>query len=145
MEPWGSSTSMRYSDVLFCAGKKKQNFKYNDLHQHASGVGKCFSNKNAKQKVNHLALTNYLESDLASESEETKLYWWPWPGIIVNIVKDPKSLEDVENTKYWMDRFSEYKPEEVEISWDNQNKIAQTLVRFNNDWTGSELQWSLRI
>lgn len=136
----------------FCAGKKKQNFKYKDLHQHASGVGKASSNKSAKQKANHLALAIYLENDLATEaeqppkapapppaaptSEENNLYCWPWTGIVVNIVKNPDNGEDVENTDYWMKRFSKYKPEVVEISWDDQKKTAQALVRFNNDWTG---------
>ncbi|KAL4559877.1 hypothetical protein LXL04_032023 [Taraxacum kok-saghyz] len=136
----------------FCAGKKKQNFKYKDLYQHASGVGKGSSNRNAKQKANHLALAIYLENDLAHESEQplkvaaptpvapvsekTELYCWPWTGIVVNIVKDPDNEQDVENTEYWMKRFSKYKPEQVEISWDNQTKVAQALVRFNNDWTG---------
>lgn len=136
----------------FCAGKKKQNFKYKDLHQHASGVGKASSNKSAKQKANHLALAIYLENDLATEaeqppkapapppaaptSEENNLYCWPWTGIVVNIVKNPDNGEDVENTDYWMKRFSKYKPEVVEISWDDQKTTAQALVRFNNDWTG---------
>ncbi|KAI3737526.1 hypothetical protein L2E82_27530 [Cichorium intybus] len=35
-----------------------------------------------------------------------------------------------------MKRFSKYKPEVVEISWDDQKTTAQALVRFNNDWTG---------
>ncbi|KAF5808358.1 putative Zinc finger-XS domain-containing protein [Helianthus annuus] len=54
----------------FCAGKKKQNFKYKDLHQHASGVSKGSSNRSAKQKANHLALTLYLENELADEAEK---------------------------------------------------------------------------
>ncbi|XP_023761771.1 factor of DNA methylation 1 [Lactuca sativa] len=136
----------------FCAGKKKQNFKYKDLHQHASGVGKGSSNRSAKQKANHLALAIYLEHDLAHESEqppkvaepkpvapvseENDLFCWPWTGIVVNIVKDPENEEAIESTEYWMKRFSKYKPEVVEISWDEEKTTAQALVRFNNDWTG---------
>ena len=51
----------------FCAGKKKQDYKYKDLLQHASGMGKDSTNKSAKQKANHLALEKYLETDLAGE------------------------------------------------------------------------------
>ncbi|KAJ0794909.1 putative Zinc finger-XS domain-containing protein [Helianthus annuus] len=83
----------------FCADKKKQNFKYKDLHQHASGVSKGSSNRSAKQKANHLALTLYLENELADEAEkplkvaapiteENELFCWPWTGILVNIVKE---------------------------------------------------------
>lgn len=136
----------------FCAGKKKQNFKYKDLLQHASGVGKGSSNRSAKQKANHLALAMYLEKELADEaeqppkvaapppaapsSEENDLFCWPWTAIVVNIVKEPESGKDVESTEYWMKRFSKYKPEVVEILWDDQKQKAQALVRFNNDWIG---------
>ncbi|CBI40115.3 unnamed protein product, partial [Vitis vinifera] len=54
----------------FCAGKKKQDYRYKDLLQHASGVAKGSANRSAKQKVNHLALAKYLETDLASESDQ---------------------------------------------------------------------------
>ncbi|XP_071729397.1 factor of DNA methylation 1-like [Rutidosis leptorrhynchoides] len=133
----------------FCAGKKKQNFKYKDLHQHASGVGNVSSNRSAKQKANHLALRLYLENEFANEAEialkvtppvpatpnsdENELFCWPWTGIVVNIFKE---AEDVENTSYWMMRFSKYKPVGVEILWDDLKQTAQALVSFNNDWTG---------
>ncbi|KAL4559897.1 hypothetical protein LXL04_032043 [Taraxacum kok-saghyz] len=136
----------------FCSGKKKQTFKYKDLHKHSSGVGKGTSNINAKQKSNHLALTIYLENDLAHEAEQplkvaaptpfassskdNDLYYWPWTGIVVNIVKDPDSGEDVENIDHWMKRFAKYKPEVVDISWDEEKKTTQALVRFKNDMIG---------
>lgn len=136
----------------FCAGKKKQNFKYKDLHQHASGVSKGSSNRNAKQKANHLALTLYLENELADEaetplkvaapvavapiSEEKDLICWPWTGIVVNIVKEPDSGDEFENTEYWMKRFSKFKPEVVELLRDDKKQSAHVLVSFNNDWIG---------
>ncbi|KAL3008292.1 hypothetical protein AAZX31_07G023500 [Glycine max] len=49
--------------------EKKQEFKYKDLLQHASGVGKSSANRSAQQKANHLALGKYLETDLACEAE----------------------------------------------------------------------------
>ncbi|GJZ22939.1 factor of DNA methylation 1-like protein, partial [Tanacetum coccineum] len=136
----------------FCAGKKKQNFKHKDLHQHASGVSKGSSNRSAKQKANHLALALYLENELANEAEqplnvaclipevprpkETEMFCWPWTGIVVNIVKEADSVKDVENAEYWMERFMKYKPESVEIAWDDRRQSAQALVRFNSDWIG---------
>ncbi|KAJ0076446.1 hypothetical protein Patl1_34715 [Pistacia atlantica] len=93
----------------FCAGKKKQVYKYKDLLQHASGVGKGSANRNAKQKANHLALAKYLEIDLAGETDQTQAsvvskpvnrtpeqedtYVWPWMGIIVNILNLRRCLK----------------------------------------------------
>ena len=51
----------------FRVGKKKQDCKYKDLLQHASGVGKGSANRSAKQNANHLALAKYLETDLVGE------------------------------------------------------------------------------
>lgn len=127
----------------FCAGKKKQNFKFKELHQHASGVSKITSNKSSKQKANHLALTMYLENELANEaekplkitvsiSENHNLFCWPWTGIVVNIVKD----FDNGNSEYWLKKFSKYKPEAVEILWDEKKETGQVLVRFKSDWWG---------
>lgn len=137
----------------FCAGKKKQEFKYKDLLQHASGVSKGAATRRAKQKANHLALALYLESDLANEaeqlppkvievapvsekSEQHDLYCWPWTGIITNIVDDPTNGQEVHNNEYWLKKFSKYKPLEVAAFWDDDNQTAQAVVRFNNDWTG---------
>ncbi|PWA90105.1 XH/XS domain-containing protein [Artemisia annua] len=136
----------------FCAGKKKQNFKHKDLHQHASGVSKGSSNRSAKQKANHLALALYLENELANEADqplnvaslipevprpkETELFCWPWTGVVVNILKEADTEKDVENAEYWMERFIKYKPESVEIVRDDQRQTAHALVRFNSDWIG---------
>ncbi|KAF5767149.1 putative XS domain-containing protein [Helianthus annuus] len=128
---------MPFLGVLFMLARKKQNFKYKELHQHASGVSKGSSNRSLEQKANHLALTLYLENELADEaekplklaapiSEENELFCWPWTGIVVNIVK--KS----DGTEYWLKRFSKYKPEDVELLWDAEKRTAKALVRFNN-------------
>ena len=64
-------------------------------------MGKCSSKtKSVKQKANHLALENYLETNLASKvtqglkllqyvpqrPKQDDLYVWPLMGIVVNIV-----------------------------------------------------------
>ncbi|XP_059642065.1 factor of DNA methylation 1-like [Cornus florida] len=136
----------------FCAGKKKQDYKYKDLLQHASGVGKGSSNRSAKQKANHLALARLLETDLANEVEQPQrvikpepvpqnavqndLYCWPWTGVIMNIKNEPKNGKDLGSSEYWLRKFSKYKPLEVEIFWDGQQQTAQAIVKFDNDWTG---------
>jgi len=47
----------------FCPGKKKQDYRYNELLQHAVGVGA--SNRAAKVKANHQALAKLLKEDHA--------------------------------------------------------------------------------
>lgn len=130
----------------FCAGKKKQDYKYKDLLQHASGVGKGSSNRSAVQKANHLALAKYLENDLASEvdqnlrptvpqavnqtPEQTEIFVWPWMGIITNIV------DSMHDQGYWLKRFAKYKPLDVQCFWDEVHLTGQAILRFNSDWNG---------
>lgn len=136
----------------FCSGKKKQDYKHKDLLQHASGVGKGSANRSAKQKANHLALAKYLEVDLAGgvdkpqrpvlphpvnqTLEQEDLYVWPWMGIIVNIVIDSKDRGSFLDSGYWLKRFAPFKPVEVCIFWNEENPMAQAIVKFNNDWNG---------
>ncbi|KAM7471640.1 hypothetical protein LguiA_009823 [Lonicera macranthoides] len=136
----------------FCAGKKKQDYKYKDLLQHATGVGKGSANRSAKQKANHVALAKYLENDLGSEAEQTQpvatpapapqnseqndLYSFPWTGVVVNIVKEPENGKDVGDKEYWLTYFVKYKPVDVMIFWDDHEQMAQAIVNFENDWTG---------
>ncbi|KAI0495543.1 hypothetical protein KFK09_021844 [Dendrobium nobile] len=47
-----------------CAGKKKQDYQFKDLLQHAIGRGSSTSRK-AKEKANHLGLARFLQKDLA--------------------------------------------------------------------------------
>ncbi|KAK2970280.1 hypothetical protein RJ640_021355 [Escallonia rubra] len=136
----------------FCAGKKKQDYKYKDLHQHASGVGKGSSNRSAKQKANHLALARYLENDLENEAEQPQrvaapipttqpneqndLYCWPWTGIFVNVINEQTIGKSVGSKDYWLAEFSRFKPLDVEIFWDDQEEVGQAILQFDSDWTG---------
>lgn len=135
----------------FCAGKKKQDYRYKDLLQHASGVGKGSANRSAKQKANHLALAKYLQTDLATESDQPQraieqepvsqtpkqddLFVWPWVGIIVNIVTEPKN-KDMVDAEYWLKKFAKYKPLEAHILWNSEDQTVQAILTFNQDWIG---------
>lgn len=137
----------------FCVGKKKQDYKYKELFQHASGVGKGSASRSVKQKANHLALAKYLEIDLASESDQTQcavvplpvskpqqsgeeLYVWPWTGIIMNIVGRGTDGAILHDSNYWMDKFSKYKPVDVHVFWDEKELTAEAVVEFGSDWNG---------
>ncbi|KAM1165971.1 hypothetical protein ACFX2G_025763 [Malus domestica] len=135
----------------FCVGKKKQDYKFKELFQHASGVAKGSANRSAKQKANHLALAIYLETDLASEADPTELpvlptpvahqekeedlYVWPWTGIIANIVSQPKDPKDLDS-RYWLRRFAQFRPTEVHTLWTEEDRATCAVVYFNADWTG---------
>ncbi|XP_018627588.1 factor of DNA methylation 1-like isoform X1 [Nicotiana tomentosiformis] len=135
----------------FCAGKKKQDYKYKDLLQHATGVGKGSANRRAKQKANHLALAKYLQTDLVnevepiparavtperSEPEKTELFCWPWTGVVVNISKEAANGRSLDDKEYWLRKFSIYIPSEAKFFYDNQARVSEAIVRFNSDWTG---------
>ncbi|MCD9561118.1 hypothetical protein HAX54_020080 [Datura stramonium] len=134
----------------FCAGKKKQDYKYKELFQHASGVGKGAASRSAKQKANHLALARYLECDLANEAEpvlpraapecteaeQKKVFCWPWAGVVVNISKEKADGESVEDKEYWLKKFSLYKPLEIMLFHDNQVRVSEAIVTFDRNWTG---------
>ncbi|CAK9157448.1 unnamed protein product [Ilex paraguariensis] len=95
----------------------------------------------------------FLENDLSNEAEPQRqrvvasapaeqnseyndLYVWPWTGIFVNIVNEPKNWEAVGSEGYWLAKFSKYKPSGIEIFLDDQGLVAQAVVKFDNDWTG---------
>lgn len=136
----------------FCAGKKKQDYKYKDLLQHASGVGKGSANRSAKQKANHLALAKYLETDLAGEVDQTQrpvlpqpvaplpklddLYVWPWMGIVVNIVCTNENKDILLGSEHWLTRFRKFQPVEIVVFLDEKDLMGQAIVKFSNDWRG---------
>ncbi|XVE70166.1 hypothetical protein DITRI_Ditri10aG0050400 [Diplodiscus trichospermus] len=138
----------------FCAGKKKQDYKYKDLLQHASGVGKGSANRSAIQRANHLALAKYLEVDLAGEADQTlhstvpqpqavnqtleqsDLYVWPWMGIIMNIVAELKDKDALHDQGYWLKRFAKYKPLDVQCFWNEVDLTGRAILKFNSDWNG---------
>ncbi|OVA17165.1 putative domain XH [Macleaya cordata] len=133
----------------FCKGKKKQDYRYKDLLQHSSGVGKGSANRSALQKANHLALAKYLEIDLANPlepkqpvvqpetvhkpPEQDDLFVWPWTGIIVNLSTKPE-----DGNASLMKDFSKYRPLEVHTLWNDGDSSGYAIIDFRKDWTGFE-------
>ncbi|KAK7386547.1 hypothetical protein VNO78_26863 [Psophocarpus tetragonolobus] len=141
----------------YCPKKRKRDYLYKELLQHASGVGQSSSKKRkAREKANHLALVKYLEIDLMTfdvPSKDSKLadesdpsvnsheqFVWPWIGIVVNI---PTRL--TEDGRYVGQSGSklrdEYKskgfnPIRVTPLWNFQGHSGIALVEFNKDWPG---------
>ncbi|KAG0489498.1 hypothetical protein HPP92_006361 [Vanilla planifolia] len=132
----------------FCAGKKKQDYRYKDLVQHATGIGASTSRK-AKEKANHLGFARFLLKDLAfqapppptlppaadpapstSDSGGNELFVWPWMGILVNL--------PLENWVSIRELFAEFNPVNVIPSpeKDRNSGYGEAVIWFNKDWKG---------
>ncbi|KAK4761281.1 hypothetical protein SAY87_006174 [Trapa incisa] len=140
----------------YCPKKRKRDYLYQELLQHASGVGKSTSDKrSAKEKAGHLALIKYLEKDLgkmvgpvkpldengtpigASHSDK---FVWPWKGIVVNI--PTRRAEDGrcvgESGSRLRDEFIRrgFNPTRVMPLWNYRGHSGYAVVEFITGWPG---------
>ncbi|XP_057978958.1 protein INVOLVED IN DE NOVO 2 [Malania oleifera] len=139
----------------FCPNKRKRDFLYKELIQHATGVGNCTSNKrSAKDKANHLALVKYLEKDLANVGGPSKpvdgadppigcdhdeKFMWPWTGIVVNLPTEFKDGRYVgESGSKLRDQLIRrgFNPIRVHPLWNYRGHSGSAVVEFNKDWPG---------
>lgn len=140
----------------YCTKKRKRDFLYKDLLQHASGVGNSPSNKRStKEKANHLALLKYLEKDLADavgpskpasnndpvmDCNHDEKFVWPWRGIVVNIPTrrtDDGRYVGGSGSKF-RDELKErgFNPTRVTPLWNYRGHSGCAIVEFNKDWPG---------
>ncbi|KAL8470504.1 hypothetical protein ACS0TY_033125 [Phlomoides rotata] len=140
----------------FCPKKKKGDFQYKELLQHASSIGKSSSQKRTtKDKANHIALAKYLESDIASgeagpskppvegdtleDHDGDEMFVWPWIGIVVNI---PTSIRDGryvgKSGSELRDQLTSrgFNPTRVRPLWNYQGHSGTAIVEFQKDWSG---------
>ncbi|KAL6499662.1 hypothetical protein OROGR_027572 [Orobanche gracilis] len=132
----------------FCEGKKKQEFQFKDLLQHASGIGTGSAKRSMQVKVKHLALAKYLKEDvsteldivvkppqleLANEQPNTEeRFVWPWKGIVASIFRKPKN----ETEEYWLRKFELYKPKEAHVLHGKDDPRGYVVLEFGTEWTG---------
>ncbi|KAJ9175729.1 hypothetical protein P3X46_014256 [Hevea brasiliensis] len=140
----------------YCPKKRKRDYLYKDLLQHASGVGKSPSKKrSAKDKANHLALVKYLEKDLAdvgspskpkadtdpfSGCDHNEKLVWPWTGIVVNIpttrAEDGRYV-GASGSKFRDELISRgFNPTRVHPLWNYRGHSGTAVVEFHKDWPG---------
>lgn len=140
----------------YCPKKRKQDYLYKDILQHASGVGNSTSNKrSAKEKANHLALAKYLEKDLGDGGSPSKpvnggdpmigcshdeKFVWPWTGIVVNIptrrAEDGRSVgESGSKLRDELIRRG-FNPTRVHPLWNFRGHSGCAVVEFHKDWPG---------
>ncbi|KAL5711441.1 hypothetical protein ACHQM5_021897 [Ranunculus cassubicifolius] len=150
---------VKLSDAVFrcpfCQGKKKQNYGYKDLFQHASGVGgKGSQSKSIKTKAEHLALARYMESHLApvaphshseadsappEERDRDELFVYPWVGVVVNLPTQWKDGRFVgESGSKLRDQLAKkgFNPLRVHPLWNFRGHSGTAIVEFNKDWPG---------
>lgn len=137
----------------FCKGKKKQDYKYKDLLQHASGVGA--GKRGVEATGGHRALEKFLKSHLTDAADppiqrtvhleqETPqrpnsedLIVWPWMGIIVNIHRamvDGKYI-GAGNSEL-KERFAGFHPIQVHALWNYEGHLGKAILEFSKDWEG---------
>jgi hypothetical protein len=131
----------------FCPGKKKQDYRYNELLQHAVGVGA--SNRAAKVKANHQALAKLLKEDHADAAgtllpqqasalknppkpaKDQEVFVWPWMGILTNLSTE----QTWRGGHILMQRLAvEFKP--VQFNAVHCSNGYTGIVRFSKDWIG---------
>lgn len=136
----------------FCAGKKKQDFCFKDLIQHAKGIG--VSNRKGKTKANHRAFAKYLSADFGTEDSSSKQlmametnpppnpkqddqFVWPWMGILVNVPTEWKSGKRVgESATRIKEQLSQFNPLKVHALWNFKGHTGTAVVDFSSDWAG---------
>lgn len=149
----------------YCPKKRKRDFLYKDLLQHASGVGKSTSDKRSvKERANHLALAKYLEKDLGKEGSSSKRvkgdepptgcnhdekFVWPWVGVVVNTPTrraDDGRFVGESGSKYRDELIRRgFNPTRVTPLWNYRGHSGTAIVEFKKDWPGLHNAMSFEI
>ncbi|XAR66275.1 hypothetical protein NMG60_11012447 [Bertholletia excelsa] len=141
----------------YCSKKRKRDFQYKELLQHASGVGTCNSKKrSARDKGNHLGLVKYLQNELGPvagpsnskpaaqgnalvDCDHDEMFVWPWTGIVINLPTEWKDGRYVgESGSKLRDQLIRrgFNPIRVHPLWNFRGHSGTAIVEFNKDWSG---------
>ncbi|XP_061363726.1 protein INVOLVED IN DE NOVO 2-like [Gastrolobium bilobum] len=139
----------------YCPNKKrKHDYVYREILEHASGVGLSSSQKrSAVEKANHLALVKYLEKDLMNLDDASKpadegsppansdeQFVWPWTGIVVNIPtgQTEDGLYFGKSGSKLRDEFRSrgFNPHRVRTLRSLWGHSGTAIVEFNKNWLG---------
>ncbi|CAO2817151.1 unnamed protein product [Amaranthus hypochondriacus] len=139
----------------YCPGKRKRDYHYKELLQHASGIGNASSKKRrAREKANHLGLAKFLEDEGQNQAVPSKhangddhvaacdhddKFVWPWTGIVVNIptqFKDGRFVGESGSKLRDELRARGFNPKRVHPLWNFRGHSGKAIVEFNKDWLG---------
>lgn len=146
---------VKLSDITFkcpfCSGKRKGDYIYKELIEHAKGV---ISHTNTlKQKAKHSALIKYLEKYYeekdSQRAERTKqhsscdndreLFVWPWMGIVANIAVQKKDGRYVGESGTKLKEYlinKGFNPLRVHPLWNYLGHSGFAIVEFNKCMSG---------
>jgi hypothetical protein len=132
----------------FCPGKKKLDYCYNELLQHAIGVGA--SNRAAKVKANHQALAKLLKTDHADAAgslpsrqaealfnppkpvQDQELFVYPWMGILANVPAE----QTEKGGATVMQQLDHFRPSRLDAVHCSNGYTGYVVVHFHKDWIG---------
>ncbi|WVZ95030.1 hypothetical protein U9M48_040840 [Paspalum notatum var. saurae] len=132
----------------FCPGKKKQDYRYNELLQHATGVGA--SNRAAKVKANHQGLAKLLKEDHADAAatlpprqaialsnppkpvKDKEVFVWPWMGILANVPAEKTK----DGGAALMKQLADFKPSQYAAVDGANGYTGYGIILFTKDWNG---------
>ncbi|XP_026385386.1 protein INVOLVED IN DE NOVO 2-like [Papaver somniferum] len=132
----------------FCQGKKKLDYLYKDIKQHAVGIASSRS-KSAKHRANHLALSKFLETELAPvvvqaqpevevDQNCDELFVYPWVGVVdlPTESNDGKYAGKSQLTEQFTRQG--FNPVKVQPLWNKHSgkHSGYALVVFNKGWPG---------
>ncbi|WOH12507.1 hypothetical protein DCAR_0832011 [Daucus carota subsp. sativus] len=140
----------------YCSQKKrKQQYGFRDLLQHASAIGEgSGSKRDTKEKGKHLGLMKYLENlgqrkppernspeDLrpVQNGDNNELLVYPWVGIVANL---PLTFENGRyvggsGTKLRNEFIAQgFNPKRVNPLWNYKGHTGFAVVEFGKDWPG---------
>ncbi|XP_039129382.1 LOW QUALITY PROTEIN: protein INVOLVED IN DE NOVO 2-like [Dioscorea cayenensis subsp. rotundata] len=135
----------------FCSGKKKQEYQYKDLLQHATALGA--SNRKGKVKAYHRAIVKFLKNDLTETGgsssqlmvieegsirpELDEQFVFPWMGVLVNVPTEFKNGRHVgESGTRIREQLSRFNPLKVIPLWNFRGHTGNAIVDFRKDWSG---------
>ena len=135
--------------------KRKRDYQYKELLQHADGVGKGSSQKRSpRDKANHLGLSKYLQKDLSvvagpsqpvatsdplADCDRDEMFVWPWIGVVVNLPTEWKDGRYVgESGSKLRDQLTRrgFNPTRVHPLWNYRGHSGTAVVEFNKGWSG---------
>ncbi|KAL5747852.1 hypothetical protein ACOSP7_024868 [Xanthoceras sorbifolium] len=142
----------------FCYGNRKRDYRFKELLEHASGVGRSRS-RILREKAQHLALEKYMNRHLvvkdrsepatkpASKSNYSEVYdhgkdqlfVHPWVGIVANIktiIKDGKYIGESGSKLRDELRNKGFNVLKAQPLWNYEGHSGYAVVEFDKDWAG---------
>ena len=75
-------------------------------------------------------------AELQPSDPKEEVFCWPWIGIVVNILNDPKTGNESPDSEFLMRTFSKYKPIGVEVFSNVQEQSAIAIVKLGKEMHG---------